>query len=85
MAYLERVGFSHGDIRPTLILFNSQSDYNFNQSTQFILSDSLAQFYTWEEKQIRYIEQDYDLYLPPDLYESLARRHPMKYGRDPFK
>lgn len=73
LAFMESQGFSHSDLRPTLILVDSPSDYNFPLNSSFLVCDSLNQFESWEDKQRFYINNELDLYLPPDVYEALAR------------
>lgn len=83
-AYLEKNNHPHADFRPNLVLVNSPSIYKFNQETKWLLCDSLHQFESWEDKQRYYISKGLDIYLPPDVYEALAR-HQEDVPHDKFK
>lgn len=64
----------HGDIRAEVCMVDTPSEYNFPESARLVLIDGLNQFESFADKQQHHIEQDHDLYLPPDIFEDLARK-----------
>lgn len=65
---------AHSDIRSSLVLIDSQSMYNFTSTAKCQLLDSLNQFDTYDQKQLNYINQEFDIYIPPNLYKNLIRK-----------
>lgn len=74
LSHMEYNGLCHGDLRSDVCLMDTPSEYNFPESARLVILDGLNQFESYQEKQLHHIEQNDNLYLPPDVFEDLCRK-----------